>query len=228
MTTAEVVIENEAQQLVDRAEIIAKDFDGYKIVNNSNYEFAGEHLKKIKALYQEVDEKRKSMTKPLDEAKKRIMDFFKVPLDKLTRVESNIKNAMLSFQREQEEIRRKEEARVQELARKEEEKRKKALEEKAKKAEEKGDAEKAEALRQQKEEVFVPTPVVESQVTKVAGISTKKVWRFRILDAAKIERQWLVPDEKAIQAFITATKGTRPIPGIEIYTEDILSSGRAQ
>jgi ATPase subunit of ABC transporter with duplicated ATPase domains len=168
------------------------------------------------------------MTKPLDEAKQKIMDFFKGPLDKLARVEGNIKNAMLTFQREQEEIRRKMEARIQELARREEERRRKALEEKAKKADEKGDVEKAEDLRQQKEEVFVPAPIVESQVTKVAGISTKKVWRFKIIDASKIERQWMVPDEKAIQAYVTATKGTRPIPGLEIYSEDVLSSGRAQ
>jgi len=228
MTPTVEVLEPDTQALVDRAEIVAKDFEGYQIVNNDAYSFAGEHLKKVKSISAEIDEKRRSMTKPLDEAKKKIMDFFKGPLDKLARVEGNIKNAMLTFQREQEEIRRKEEARMQELARREEERRRKALEEKAKKADEKGDVEKAEDLRQQKEEVFVPAPIVESQVTKVAGISTKKVWRFKIIDASKIERQWMVPDEKAIQAYVTATKGTRPIPGLEIYSEDVLSSGRAQ
>lgn len=226
MTPITETLEPDTQALVERAEVIAKDFDGYQIINNDAYTFAGEHLKKIKALYAEVDDKRKSMTKPLDEAKKRIMDFFKGPLDKLTRVEGNIKGAMLTFQRQQEEIRRKEEARQQELARKEEERRKKALEERAAKAEAKGNAEKAEELRQQKEEVFVPAPVIESQVQKVEGVKTMKVWKFRVTNAAKIPREYLCVDEKKIGAVVKATKGTLKIEGVEIYSEDVISSGR--
>jgi hypothetical protein len=226
MTPITETLEPDTQALVERTEIIAKDFEGYQIVNNDAYAFAGEHLKKIKSLYSEVDAKRKSMTTPLDEAKKRIMDFFRVPLDKLTKVEGNIKGAMLTFQRQQEEIRRKEEARLQELARREEEKRKKALEERAKKAEAKGDLAKAEELLAKKEEAFVPAPIVESQVQKVEGVKTVKIWKFRVVNAAKIPRDYLCVDEKKIGAVAKATKGTLKIEGVEIYSEDVISSGR--
>lgn len=225
MTPVEVM-EPDTQALVERAEIISRDFEGYQIVNNDAYTFAGEHLKKVKSISAEIDEKRKSMTKPLDEAKKKIMDFFKTPLDKLARVESNIKNAMLTFQREQEDIRRKEEARLQELARKEEERRRKALEERAAKATAKGDTAKADELLAKKEEVFVPSPIVESQVQKVEGVKTVKVWKYRIANENKIPREYLCVDEKKIGQVVKATKGTLKIEGVEIYSEDTLAAGR--
>lgn len=46
-----------------------------------------------------------------------------------------------------------------------------------------------------------------------------------ITDATKVPREWCVPDEAAIRAFVRATKGATPIPGVEIRIEQKLVGG---
>lgn len=248
------IVEREIEELSTRAELIEKDFAGYAIQNNEGYAFAGEHLKKIKSLSAEIEAKRVSLTKPLNESLKKLNEFFKALAARPIAAEANIKNAMLKFQREQEEIRRKEEARLQEQARKEEERQRKIKEEQERAWREKEEAARKEAERlaaegkaaeaekarleaekakskaeeraEQAASVFVPAPIVESQVQKVNGIKTRTEWKFRIVDPRQIPADFLIPDEKAIGAFIRATKGTRPIRGVEIYSEELMAAGR--
>lgn len=72
-------IPEDVQVLVAQAEgdmVLAQRFT---IASNNDYVQAGEILKTVKGRYQEIEIKRKEMTSPLDEAKKRIMDFFRQP-----------------------------------------------------------------------------------------------------------------------------------------------------
>jgi len=214
----------QAQVLAEQAEGIFNDVQKYTITDIEIYNTAADHLKTIKGKTKEIDDARKSMTKPLDESKKKIMDFFRKPLEQLKLAEGKIKGAMLDFKREQERKRQEEEARLRALAEKEAEKERKKLEKKAEKAEAKGDTEKAEELREQKEEVFAPTPIVESKVNKVSGISTKKVWKYRIVDETKIPHEYMMPNEKKIGQFARMAQGTQQVPGIEFYAEETLAS----
>lgn len=226
MQILEAQISPEAEALAKETEIILESYQGMVVKNNETFLSAGNELKTIKGKLNDLDTLRKSMTRPLDTAKKAIMEFFRVPQERLEKAEGTIKRAMLQFQQEQEAIRRKEEARLREQARKEEERKKAALDARADKAAAKGDLQKAEELRQQKEQVFVPAPVVNSSVAKVAGVATKQVWKFEVVDANLIPREYMIPDMVKIGAMVRATKGTIPIAGIEMFVEETLSASK--
>ena len=78
----------EAQKKAEETEVMVKDYDNYVIATNEAYTGAAEHLKAIKAKTKELDDLRKSLTRPLDESKRRIMDFFQKPIDWLSRAEA--------------------------------------------------------------------------------------------------------------------------------------------
>jgi len=220
--TVDVEITPEAQKLAQESEGVLSVYQNYKIATPQQYTLATDDLKRIKAKAKELEELRKSLTRPLDESKHRIMNFFRRPLELLSKAEGIVKQAMLTFQREEERKRQEKEARLRELARKEEEKKRKQLEEKAKKAEAKGDIEKAEELRQQAEIVNIPTPIVPTETTRIEGIKTRTIWRAEVVDINKLPREYMIPNQKMLQQFAQATKGKIPIPGVKFYEEKII------
>lgn len=67
--------------------------------------------------------------------------------------------------------------------------------------------------------------VLPSSVPKVAGVSARAVWKWRITDANLIPRQYLIPDEAAIGQVARALKDRANIPGVEIYNEAAVTVG---
>lgn len=190
------------------------------ITTHEQYEAAAEFLKAVKAKAKELDTKRKSLTAPLDESKRRIMDLFKGPLEFCHNTEWDVKNRISTYLRAEQKKRDDEQRRIDEQRRKEHAK----LEKRADKAEEKGQTAKAEELRDQADTV-AGTPVTVAAPQKVSGVSVKKVWKFRIVDEQKIPREYMIPNEKMIGEVARATKGTLAIPGVEIYSEDQIAAG---
>lgn len=209
-----------AKKAIKETELMVKNYQDYAIALPEQYTGAAEHLKLIKTRYDELEELRKSMTRPLDDSKKRIMDFFRRPLEALTNAENLIKRAMLTWQQTQEQIRRAEEARLAEIQRKEAEK----LTERARKAEEAGKTERAEELRQQAQEKEMFVPTVASTVEKIKGISTRTYWRYRVINEALIPRDYLIPNHEKLAAIAEVTKGTLKVAGIEFYSEESMSA----
>ena len=149
----------------------------FTVDSNASFEVAADELKAIKSKIKELDSDRKAITKPLDETKKRIMDLYRKPLAFLTQAETYLKRSMLSFQQEQEKLRRAEEAKRQELARKEQER----LQKRADQAAASGKSEKAEMLQEQAD--TVPTPMVYASKPQTSGISTRKTWYAEVTDS---------------------------------------------
>ncbi len=227
----EAIIPTEVQAKIKETEALSTTYADYIVDSPEKYQMSAEDLKIIKSKAKELDEIRKSLTKPLDESKKKIMQLFKAPLEFLTKAEGCIKRAMVGWQTEQERNRRAEEERLAEIQRKEAEKLQRQAEKEAAKAEslktEKGKADalaKAEELKAKAEVVTSITPTVESKVEDVEGVSTRKVWKFKIINADKIPREYLMPDEKYIGQIVRASKGKKQIDGIKIYSEDVISS----
>lgn len=54
---------------------------------------------------------------------------------------------------------------------------------------------------------------VESVVTKPEGLSEREEWHFVITDPSLLPRQFLIPDQKALDAYAEANKRTTNIPG---------------
>lgn len=193
------------------------------IQNQADYEGAASCLQAIKSKARAIDEKRKEITKPLDAAKKAVMDLFRKPLELLSQAEGNVKNILRTYDQEQEKIRQEQEAKLRRQAEAEEARKKKALEERAKKAEEKGNIEKAEALREQKEEVLVEAPVLAPRTETPKGISYKDKWVAIVTDFAKLPNEYKLPNMPMLHKMAQATKGKVLIPGVEFKVEKIVA-----
>jgi hypothetical protein len=85
----------------------------------------------------------------------------------------------------------------------------------------------AKALAKAEIAAAVTTPVIEiaKTVEKQNGESIAKIWKAKVIDAKIVPREWLIVDERAVNAFARATKGAKQIPGIEIYSESSLKVG---
>jgi len=136
----------------------------------------------------------------------------------------------LTFQREQEAIRRKEEARLQAIEDARAEKERQRLLKEARKL-------KTTELKEQRqieaEEIMANVVIVETNVPKVKGQSIKKVWKTKILDkkaflAAALKDENLLSfieiDISKLNKLASSTKGTMKYDGIQFYEESILSS----
>lgn len=241
------IIDDRAQELATESERLLVAAQSYAVTNVAEYEGAANELKAIKTKLKEVDGQRVFLKTPVLEQAKRIDDFFRAPLKFLADAETLLKRAMLTFQQAEEAKRREAERIAQEAARKaQEELRRKAAEDERKASEIKRQAEeaaaagnaaeaaklaakaekledKAEAKEEQASMVIMPT--VASEQPKVAGISTRKVWKCRITDPRKVPREYLIVNEKMLADFAKATKGQIPVDGVEFYTEEIMSAG---
>lgn len=220
MTEKSIILTDE--EAMKECELIAQDVQAFKIIDISGYTSAAEVLKKIKGRAKDMTTRRLKITRPLDESKRETMLLFKRPLTFLSESESLIKNAMLAWNKKQEEIRIAEEKRAAEA----QEKAAAKLKKRSEKAAEKGQDDKAEQLQQEAEQVESFKPIVPANTTKVAGIQKKTIWKCRITDVGAIPREYMIPDEKMLGNIARSTKGSLKIPGVEFYSEETIASGR--
>lgn len=197
------------------------------IANHEQYEAANNDLAAVKNKIKELDDMRKSITRPIDEGKKRIMALFSVPLDRLEKAKTAISRAMLSWDQEQERKRQELQAKLQreadEKARKEQER----LAARAEKAAEKGQADKAEALLEQAAEVIAqPVPVIQAP-PRPKGQAIVDNWKAEIVDIDLVPREYMIPDMVALNKIMKATKGTLKIPGVKAVNEPFISNRAA-
>lgn len=216
----------DAVALLGDAQLVLSSANAYQIDSPQVYQLAADELKAIKAKAKDLDDRRKAITKPLDEAKARVMDLFRRPLEILTQAEGILKRAMLGYQQEQERKQREAEAEARRLAAAEEERLRKEAEKQAKKLEKKGDVAAAEATRAAAAAVQVPVvaPVVEAP--KAKGISTRTVWKARVVQPLVVPREYLLVDESKLAKLAQATQGTVTVPGVEFYSEQVMAAGR--
>lgn len=146
-------------------------------------------IKKAFEAHRALTAKRAEMLKPVDDRRK------------------NLKNKISAYLTEQERIRQEEQRRVDEERRKREQAEREKLERAAVRAEEKGQDEKAEALREKAEDVYVPPVVVVSDIQKTTRTDAGTI-------TGKKDIQITVTDPKAILKAVV--DGTLPIGIINI------------
>ncbi len=234
--TTLAVIDGEAEEKAAEAREIMARYENYAVTCQADYERAVDEIRLIKCKARELDDLRKSMTRPLDDAKKRIIDFFRPPMEALSSAENRVKGATVAYQQEEARRDREREERLREAQRKEAErlaKLQREAEERARIAAEEGNAAKAAADARKAEDFAARQAIAESApvklaptVQKVAGARTVKNWKFAIEDAAAIPREYMIPDEVKIGKVVRATAGSLAIPGVRIYCEETLAVGR--
>lgn len=195
------------------------------ISNQGDYEVASTVLSEVKNRYKELDTQRKEITKPIDTAKKAVMELFRSPLELLEKAESKIKGLMIGYTNEQERKAREEQLRLQKIADAEAARQKKILDEKIARAEASGKTEKAEELQMQKETITpIVAPIIAPQIETPKGVSYRDNWTAEVIDINLIPREYLVVNMQALNAVAKSTKGTLTIPGVKFTSTKILAS----
>lgn len=211
----EVVVTPELKIEEISKDLVKVEKDALKIVvkTQEDYENASKFLASVvKTRIARITEVMEFFTNPYLEQrrvalakKQEIEEMFGAKLKPLTDIEATIKGAMRVFLREQDELARKEEARLLALR------------------------EKQDAKREEKglEPIAMPVAVVErpqATVRAEGGSKTtaRKVWNFQVVNPNLVPREFLVVDEKAIGRAVTM--GIRAVDGVNIFEDFDISA----
>lgn len=186
---------------------------------------AGAMLVAIKAKQKELDERKRAVTRPLDEAKRNALALF-TPLEtQLKAAEASLKQAILAYNRQVEAARAAEEARLREAQREAEE----AAQARADKLLKQGKVERAEAVLA----AIPPVPIVVADAPKLEGISERGIWKAEVtnlmaLCAAIINGTapiaYIEANQVALNAYARAAKGQAYVSGVRFYEERGISA----
>lgn len=188
------------------------------VTDAATYEAGGAFLKRVKAILKQIAETFDGPIADAHTAHKSMLAAKKKHADPLAAAERTVKNKMVTWKRAEEarqaEKRRKLEA---EERRREEERR---LAE-AERLEAQGRNDEAEAVIEAP--VVTPPVVMAPAAPKVAGVSTRKVWKFEIVDVSLIPRQYMMPNERAIRSAVQTLGKAATIPGVRAYQDDVMA-----
>ena len=204
----------QAQAAPEQAQHWLQVAQSYQIDDDDMYAAAGDELRNIVTMAREIEAQRKAITAPMDEAKRRVMDFFRVPLDRLGQAESTLKASMAGYQRLQLQRAAAEQRRAQEAAAAEQRAAEAAAqaerdrlqaeaEAQMQRAIDTGDAQamaqaeqtmaaaaavQAEPVEQPAQIMAqMPMPVVP-MAPRAAGVSTRTVWKAKVTDKSAFIR----------------------------------------
>lgn len=202
----------------------------FAIVDDATFEIGADELKAIKSRASALDEQRKAITKPMDDAKKAVMDLFRAPIDALTKAEGILKGKMLGYRQEVE--RKANEARLEaeRVAKAERER----LEREAAELAAQGRTGEA-AVKEQVAQMVVAAPIAVPQAPVVAGISTRETVDFEVTDLHALikhvaERPELVnllaADKVKLGAYVRGLGMNANLPGVRVFPKQSIAASR--
>jgi len=204
-------IPNEAKIAIKTAFDIAGSAE-VLIDSQRKYETAASMRIKLKTKIGELDSLRRSITKPLDTAKKTVMDLFREPIERLDFLEGKIKISMIHYRQKIEE--------AKQLAEKRMILEKAELEKQAVAAIEKGDLDTMHQKIQLADKVYYDKPVFY----EAENTSMRTIWKWKVVDEMAIPREYLMIDEKKLNEAARTLKEQASVPGVEFYTRDTIVS----
>jgi len=203
-------VETKAMSIVDQAKAV-------KVTDTATYTAAGSIWKSIGDMIKEVKDTFDPICEAAHRAHKQAVEKRSKFLDPLTATQKSVKGLMSAYDADQEQIRQEAERELREIARKEEEERQLA---EALEAERNGDKEEMEVILEAP--IYVPPVIVPKTTPKLQGGPVyRTIWQFRITDAQKIPRAYLMPDEVKIGGVVRALKEATNIPGVEAYSSRV-------
>ena len=225
---AQPEIDKTAQQsgdLTEKAKTIV-------VANAQQQETANHMLLDIKSMRQQINQVFAPMKEAAHRAHRVICDQERALDEPLKEAELSVKKKIGQFVLEQQETSRQEEARQRALSREQAQRRaEQEAHEQALQAaielEQAGQSSDAEAVLNFPAPVapryVAPAPVAPA-VARTSGVTTRAVWKHRIVDESRIPREYLVVNEKAIAEVVKRTGGKVQIPGVEVYSEAIVTA----
>lgn len=208
----EVELRDAALSALDKVNQIA-------INDDEDYETSAAFLKYLRDMKKGAEDYWKPKVKAAHAARKTIKDAENEQVKPVKEAISTMSQKMGGYQQECQRQRIEEEKMARQLA---EDEARAANEELAQGLEESGSDEAAEGVRSTQDMVarLASSAVkVESHAPKVQGTSVRTTWKFRIVDANLVPRDYLIPDEKTIGAVVRARKEATSIPGVEAYPD---------
>jgi hypothetical protein len=231
LTTLEVKVEHpSAAQLSKGAAGALALVESFEVSDPATFEIGADELKAIKAKASALDDQRKAITKPMDDAKKAVMDLFRGPLELLGQAESILKGKLLAYQAA-EQRRVAEQRMIAERAARAE--RDRLAAEAAKLAEE-GRAGEA-MVKQQVADMIVAAPVVVAESAKVAGVSTRTSIEFEVADMVALVQHiaqhpdlvaLVVADSVKLRAYVKGLGMACRLPGVRVFEKASLAASR--
>ena len=185
-----------------------------------SYTLAATILAGAKALHKAVVEHYAPMKHAADAAKKTILASERAELDQLDTVERFLKGKMLSYYNQEERRKGLEQLRLQAEADEAARHERAALEKLAARSKK---PETRERYAEQAAAVITPVVSVVSEAPKLSGISTRKTWKARVVHPAIVPRDFLMVDEKKLDAYARAMKDGARVEGVEFYAEESIA-----
>ena len=175
------------------------------IKSNVDLKPATEDLSLIANYKNAIEDERKAMTSPIREKLNAINSAFKYFIAPLTEADTLTRNQILNFKQGQDQIR-------QEAERIEADKFQLAQDEMKLKGE----------LTIDLTEIPKPDAVPTTIRTEVGNASTVLVWKYEVIDFALLDDLYKMPDTVALNTVVKKHHDAKQIPGIRIYSEEIL------
>lgn len=202
--------------------------EGFEVVDATTYELAAEELTMIKRKATTLDDQRKAITKPMDDAKKAVMDLFRAPLDLLGKAEGILKGKMLTYY-QAEQAKAAEARQVAERAAQAERKR---LAAEAAELESQGRSGEA-AMVEQVAAMVVAAPAVVAEPAKVVGVSMRSTVEFEVVNLLDLVKHvaahpelvdLLMVDSTKLRNQVRATGMNTILPGVKVFEKSSLAA----
>lgn len=157
---------------------------GFEVKDDGSYVLAGEELQDIQARSTKLNEQRMSITRPMDEAKKAVMELFRAPIERLDEASRLLKSKMLTYSQAVASRAREEQMRAEAAATAERDR----INAEAAALQAAGRSGEA-AVKQQVAELVVAAPVsVPTAPPKVKGVAMKTTIEVEVVDLAALLR----------------------------------------
>jgi hypothetical protein len=229
-----ITIPEEGALLIKQALSFPVDVQGVKINTPEESQAAVDQTRQIKTLSKQIETYRKSITDPKRAEIEAIMDKFRPAMEFLAKVEVVLKKSITDFDQEQRHLAAEAEKERQRLEKIERDRQAaeqaaaEALLVQAEQAAAAGDTAAAEALEEQAMAAQqVATPISVSvpitTVEKPRGAAVRKIWKCRIVDPKAVPAEFLMPNEKALDAYAKSMKENAALSGCEFFSEDSLA-----
>lgn len=228
-----VALTPEDQELIAFASTFLATAEAIRITTAEEAQAVVNQTRAIKECAKTVEEARKGHTDPLREQVSAYMDTFRPAVNVLAKAEQLLKGALATWDTEQ----RRRAAIEAEARRKAEQEERDRLAEEQRRAEDllaqadqaaaAGDVAAAEALEEQATAVqaaavYVPATVVIAP-EKPKGSSTRMKWTCVVVDPSKVPAPFLMPNQKALDAYADSMKENAKLDGCEFASKPVIS-----
>lgn len=213
--TTDLLDESEIESMLAEAVEDAQAGAKLDVKDADEYIAACEALSEMKASKKSVEAQKQISITPLWKDYKEAMVPFKTTLISIDFELGILSDKVVSYEREQERLRRAKEDALRAAAKKEADAENRRKEREAKKQQEAGNEEEAMLLREEK--VIPLMPTVPSYVPPMATVKHVETWDYEIVEARRIPREFLKVDEAAIKDYVKKFQAKAKISGVRIF-----------